>query len=666
MSRFRYSLRYKIGAFMLALSLGPLVTAGLVVLAVILGELGDFYLRLGAVENSLRSDVVGRTLRGAAVDTAAEIDNYLLARIVDVRGWSEDHAIVEAARGGTLAAQAGRLSGLSSQAARIPQGGQFVPIDPTLFSPALAFVFRQTERPATPLVEIMVTEASGINVLITRPVARVAHADEPWWQAAAAANLTGIGVIDAHIDSDGKTPVFGLALPIVDPDTKQVLGVIRALFRLSDLHSRLSQKAASVSADMRIFTHDGQLIADTASDHSPQLVLSQAGNMLEQNYTPAIKALDARPGLEGAGFVTEDGANGRDVVGYAHTNGSIFYDRRAQVSGFEGLDWGVTVSQPESLALQVLLELIKAGQEFERLPVLFGLLFAAATVGAAVVALLGAILISGNITRPLVDLSRMAKRVEEGDLSVGVEARTQDEVGILARAFNTMTAGLRERERIRDVLGRAVSPQVREKWLCGELELGGETRRVTVLFSDIRSFSTLSETMSPQQVVAFLNEYLTEMSEAIRPWGGYLNNFIGDAIVTVFGAPADQPDKEWLAVRAALEMRRRLVELNRRRTRRGDLPIDSGIGISTGEAVAGQIGSLERLMYTVIGDTVNVAARLEALTKEYAQHPILINSPTADALKQRGDIELECLGPISVKGRAEPVDVYAVVCTSYD
>jgi class 3 adenylate cyclase len=234
-------------------------------------------------------------------------------------------------------------------------------------------------------------------------------------------------------------------------------------------------------------------------------------------------------------------------------------------------------------------------------------------------------------------------------------------VGVLGQAFNTMTAGLRERERERDIFGRVVSPEVREKLLNGRLQLGGETIWIATLFSDIRSFSTISEQMSPQEVVTLLNEYLSEMTDAIRPWEGYINNFIGDAIVAVFGAPIDQPDKEWRAVAAALAMRKRLDELNQRRVTRGEAAIDNGVGISTGEAVAGQIGSLERLMYTVIGDSVNVAARLESMTKDYPEHPILINGQTAEALKGREDLKLKSLGPLTVKGRAEPVDVYAVI-----
>ncbi|MBI3163487.1 MAG: HAMP domain-containing protein, partial [Chloroflexi bacterium] len=531
----------------------------------------------------------------------------------------------------------------------------------TAFSPALSFLFRQTERPETPFVEILITEANDINVLTTRPVVEVLHFDTDWWQAARMHGIAGIGFTDVFFDAGVEAPVIGIALPIVDPDTKEVLGVIRALIQLTELQRRLSQKAASVDANLRVFTMDGRLIADTASSHSPSIILSNTENVIEQNYAPALKVQEVRPGVEGAGFMLVEHLNGRDVVGYARTSGSNFYDTPAQLSDFEGFRWGVIVIQPESQALQVLARLIETGQEFEHLPGLLGKWFGIVIVLAGAVSLLGAIVISGSISRPLIDISRMAQRVEAGDLTAQVEVRSSDEVGVLAHAFNTMTAGLRERERERDIFGRVVSPEVRERLLSGELHLGGETLWVAVLFTDIRGFSTMSEQMSPEEVVAFLNEYLAQMTDAVRPWGGYVNNFIGDAIVVIFGAPVDQPDKEWHAVAAALTMQERLTELNRQRIARGALPISSGIGISTGEAVAGQIGSLERLMYTVIGDAVNVAARLESLTKDYPEHPILINGPTANALASRRDLALKSLGPVHVKGRTEPVDVYAVV-----
>ena len=662
MSRFHSSLRYKIGALMLLLSLGPLLVVNIIVLSATLANLGNFSARLAETEEVLRTDVVGRNLAGAAGDTALVIDSYMLERITDVRRWSEESVIIEAARQGTLVVEQTGLADLSSAEVKARlQGTLFVPIPQPNFSPALSFLFRQTERPETPFVEILVTDANGINVLITRSVTEVAHAGASWWQTARTQGVAGIGVTEVFLDASIEAPVIGIALPIIDPDTKEVLGVIRALIRLTDLQHRLSQKAIGVGASLRVFSLDGWLIADTASNHSPVIILNPAENVVAQHYAPALKAVATRPGVEGAGFMLVDYANGREMVGYACTSNSAFYDAPAQLSSFAGFKWGVIVAQPESQALQVLARLIKTGQAFERLPVILAHWFGIVFVLAGSVSLLGAILMSGNISHPLIAISQAAQRVETGDLTAWVEVRSRDEVGVLAHAFNAMTAGLRERERERDIFGRVVSPEVREKLLSGELRLGGETLWVAVLFTDIRGFSTLSEQMRPEEVVTFLNEYLEEMTKAVRPWGGYINNFIGDAIVVIFGAPVDQPDKEWHAVAAALTMQERLAALNRQRSARGEFPIHNGIGISTGEAVAGQIGSLERLMYTVIGDAVNVAARLEALTKDYLEYSILINGPTAKALDSRHDLSLKCLGPVTVKGRTEPVDVFAVI-----
>jgi HAMP domain-containing protein len=510
-SKFRSSLRYKLGAALLLASLVPLVIVNVIVLAVTLTQLGGFSSRLREVENSLRSDVVGRTLTGAAVDVAADIDGYLLERIADVRRWSEEGTVIAAARQGTLAAQEEGLAGLSSAEvqARLP-GSLFMPITQTVFSPALSFVFRQTERPETPFIEILVTEASGVNILITRPLDQMAHADSAWWQRARAQGMAGIGVTDLRLDAATNTPVIGLALPIVDPDSKQVLGVMRALVRLTELQRRLSQTAASLNANIRVLAADGRLIADTASDHSPALILTAAGNLAEQNDAPTRQALEAGPGTEGAGALVVERPGGREIVGYAHTSGSAFYDSPAQLSSFEGFGWGVTVTQPESRALQVLAPLIATGQAFARLPGLLGWLFAVVMALAAAMSLIAAIVIARSITTPLIEVSNMARRVQAGDLTAQVDVRSSDEVGVLAHTFNTMTAGLRERERERDIFGRVVSPEVREKLLSGGLTLGGETLWVAVVFSDIRGFSTMSEQMSPEEVVAFLNEYLAE------------------------------------------------------------------------------------------------------------------------------------------------------------
>ncbi len=268
---------------------------------------------------------------------------------------------------------------------------------------------------------------------------------------------------------------------------------------------------------------------------------------------------------------------------------------------------------------------------------------------------------SRSFVRPLRRLIDAAHHIGNGDYRAGkVKVSSQDEIGKLTDTFNMMVDGIQERERIKDVFGRVVSPEVREMLTAGEITLGGEYRRVAVLFSDIRGFSGICEQLSAQDVVSFLNEYMTEMAEAVRPWGGYINNFIGDAIVVIFGAPTHQKDIEWRAVAAALTMRDRLKMLNLRRKEIGDPPIKSGIGVATGKVVSGQIGSLERFLYTVIGDSVNVASRLESMVKEYPQYDILINGDTYEQVRDRTDIEIVSLGQKSVKGRTGLVDVYAV------
>ena len=282
-------------------------------------------------------------------------------------------------------------------------------------------------------------------------------------------------------------------------------------------------------------------------------------------------------------------------------------------------------------------------------------------IGVGFIFTIIALLFSRSFIKPIHALMLAANRVREGNYDEGeIKITSEDEFGTLMRNFNLMVAGVRERERERDIFGRVVSPEVREKLLMGDVKLGGENRHVSVIFSDIRGFSTMSEKMDPDEVVEFLNEYLTEMTEAVQEWGGYVNNFIGDAIVVIFGAPDSQKEMEFNAVSAALEMRKRLALMNLRRKQRGDSAVMCGIGISTGEVVAGQVGSLERFLYTVIGDAVNVAARLETLTKEYPEYNILINDKTYNGIENKEGFDFVHLGKQKVKGRTEDVDVYAV------
>jgi len=196
--------------------------------------------------------------------------------------------------------------------------------------------------------------------------------------------------------------------------------------------------------------------------------------------------------------------------------------------------------------------------------------------------------------------------------------------------------------------------------------LGGEKREITVLFSDVKGFTTYSENHRPEEVVAILNEYLGEMTRIILRWDGILDKFIGDAIVVFWGAPMKQDDHAERAIRCALEMQQRLSEMQAKWTQEGKDPISSGIGLNTGEAIVGNIGAEGMKMdYTVIGDHVNLGARVEGLTRRY-DVPILVTEYTVDKLRPSitdGSllgVAIKGVEKVIVKGKDIPVGIFAV------
>jgi adenylate cyclase len=190
------------------------------------------------------------------------------------------------------------------------------------------------------------------------------------------------------------------------------------------------------------------------------------------------------------------------------------------------------------------------------------------------------------------------------------------------------------------------------------LKLGGQKKEMTVLFSDIRGFTTLSEKLEPEKLVAILNEYFTAMTEVILQSGGVLDKFIGDAIMAFWGAPQEAPDHAQRACRTALKMIAKLEELKKEWSKR-DLPeINIGVGINSGQMIVGNMGSAKRFDYTVIGDNVNLASRLEGLNKQYGTS-IIISQFTYDKVKEK--FEGEFLDKVAVKGKEIPVEIFKLV-----
>lgn len=295
----------------------------------------------------------------------------------------------------------------------------------------------------------------------------------------------------------------------------------------------------------------------------------------------------------------------------------------------------------------------------ERLLLLVGL------AGFGLTAAVGFVVADG-VTASVRRLAAATRRLAEGDYAVRVALRTRDEIGQLGAAFNQMVEGLQEREKIRSVLRKAVSREIADELLRrGKIELGGEERRVTVLFSDIREFTTLAEAMTPHELVTQLNDYFQCMTREIESRGGVIDKYVGDAIMALFGAPLASEQDAASAQRAALGMVRALDELNALRAEQGLRPWMNGIGIHTGQAVAGTMGSEDRWSYTVIGDSVNLAARLEGLTKHYGARVLVSKATREDGAGPRpgggGEFLYRTLDLVRVKGRNEPVEVFELL-----
>ena len=250
------------------------------------------------------------------------------------------------------------------------------------------------------------------------------------------------------------------------------------------------------------------------------------------------------------------------------------------------------------------------------------------------------------------------KRVEQLDYVHCAAVHTGDELEDLATGFNTMVDGLKERDKLRTTFGKYMTATVMDHLMAGKVALGGESLEVTILFTDIRSFTTLSERMDPQQLVGLLNEYFTEMVGIVMEENGVVDKYIGDAIMAVFGAPVPKPGDAVNAVRAAVRMRQALRHLNDRLAERDIPALRTGIGIHTGPVVAGNIGSEKRMEYTVIGDAVNLASRLESNTKDLGVN-VLISDDTYQRVKHV--ITARAVKEITVKGRKQPVMTYEVL-----
>lgn len=262
--------------------------------------------------------------------------------------------------------------------------------------------------------------------------------------------------------------------------------------------------------------------------------------------------------------------------------------------------------------------------------------------------------------KPLLKITTALKSIAQGDIEQHLEINTKDEFAEVGRVINEMVEGLKQRNMLQVSLTRFVSHALAEKIMkTGEIpQVFSERRKVTIMVCDIRNFTTISERIKPEEVVDFLNHFFEQMIEAITSQQGILDKYLGDGFLAIFGSPTDDSYQEDHAVHAALKMREGLKSLNADWAKKLGTEIQIGVGINTGSAIVGNIGTDVHMEYTAIGDTVNLASRIESATKEL-NTDILISEYTYIATDHSAFQFIE-LGEISVKGRVHKVKVYTI------
>ncbi len=330
-----------------------------------------------------------------------------------------------------------------------------------------------------------------------------------------------------------------------------------------------------------------------------------------------------------------------DLFNSIDSNHQVFLSRIVNVKG-SGEGQTIAVLQRS---------LDKALEPYLRLNKFMFLLFALGLLFAVI----GIFYIARNLSRPLESLTKTVERIDKGEYqNHNLFSERKDELGTLSKAVKHMSQGLQERDKVRNLLGKVVSPEIATELLTKDINLSGERKLATVLFSDVREFTHLCEESDPEDVLLLLNRYFSCMTDCIDKHKGVIDKYIGDAIMALFNVPIELENAPEHAVKAAQEMMLALDALNIELTQEKIPNINIGIGINTAQVIAGNMGSLHRSNYSVIGDGVNLASRLESLTK-YFGVSIIVSELTVKSCK---DIEFKELAKVQVKGKKESIRIF--------
>lgn len=325
---------------------------------------------------------------------------------------------------------------------------------------------------------------------------------------------------------------------------------------------------------------------------------------------------------------------------------------------FEGVDLHFFTFEPEKTAFALVRSIETGSREVIqdisislRVIALLALLFALIVLHR----------IAKKITKPIAQLAQVTKDVAQGKLE-GIELPDpaeahSSEVATLLGSFDQMVSGLREKEKVQGVLNKVVSPEIAQEITKGTIHLGGEERRVTVLFGDIRNFTRISSHLQPGEVIELLNTCMTRISHEIDAYGGVIDKYVGDEVMALFGAPLAKEDSAQSAVKAALAMVQVLKEWNQEREKAGKERVEMGFGIHTGRVLVGNMGAENRLNYTVIGSNVNFANRLCSMAKGME---VLISKETLEEPHVRETVIVEECPPMEIKGYDQSYVLYRV------
>jgi adenylate cyclase len=280
-----------------------------------------------------------------------------------------------------------------------------------------------------------------------------------------------------------------------------------------------------------------------------------------------------------------------------------------------------------------------------------------------VAAIIASLYLGKRLTRPIHQMMEASLAFSEGKFDYRITEQRNDELGILMQSLNTMGEGLLRKEQVEQVFSRYVSPQVAKQAISElerveQLELGGRHVEASVLFADIVGFTSMSENMSPQEVSSLLNLYFSQIARAVLFCSGHIDKYMGDCAMIVFGVPEENEQHSFYAMCCAWMLNELLSEMNKRRTARGLLPVEFRIGVNSGTMLAGNMGSTERMDYTVVGDAVNLASRLS-----HAGEPgqAILTEEMLRGKRLETRIATAHHGKIKLRGKKNPVSIYQII-----